>query len=194
VAESIERLDQLAEHPLPRRPFRAPLHPFELVVGQQRRQLREPCRRVLLQDADERVAARLASHASDRLEHRKIRLARTILLNALPPPDTDALHVPELRKERFDERRLPDPGFTRHEDEPSLAADCRPEEPVQLRELGVAADQARRGDRDGRRAGPGCPSGARRAHGADETASPPGAGLEFAPGPLRTIYTLSPLS
>ena len=55
-AEGVERLDQLPQHPLARRPLRPPLHRLEIVVAQQRRQLREPRRRVLLQDANERFA------------------------------------------------------------------------------------------------------------------------------------------
>ena len=50
--------DQLSQHPLARRPLRPALHGLQLLVGQQRRQLREPGRRVLLEDLNQLVAAR----------------------------------------------------------------------------------------------------------------------------------------
>ena len=52
-----------------------------------------------------------------------------------------AVAVAELREERLDQRRLPDPRLAGHEDELSPPVERRREQRVQPRELGVAADQ-----------------------------------------------------
>jgi hypothetical protein len=85
--QGVEGLDQLAQHPLARRPLRAPLHGLELGVVEEGGELRQPRGRALLQDAEERVAPRLPAHPAEGLEDREIRLGRAVLLDALPAAD-----------------------------------------------------------------------------------------------------------
>jgi hypothetical protein len=142
-AHRIERLDDLAEHALAGRSGRPSLHRLQLVVGEQGRQLREPRRRILLEDPDERLPSRLATQAPERLEHRQIRLGGAVLLDALAAADAEPVGVAELGEERVDQRGLPDPGLAGHEDQLACAVDRGREERVQPRQLGGAPHERR---------------------------------------------------
>ena len=83
----VERFYELAQHSLPRRAVGTALHGLEFCVGDERRELHEPRRRMLLENAHDLVPAWLATQAAERLEHRQIGLARAVLLHALTMPD-----------------------------------------------------------------------------------------------------------
>ncbi len=87
TGEHVERFHQLAQHPVARRPLRPALHGLQIAVGHERRQLRQPRRRVLREELHQRVASGLSAQSSERLEHGQIGLAGAVLLHALAPPD-----------------------------------------------------------------------------------------------------------
>jgi hypothetical protein len=170
--EGVERLDQLTEHALARRRLSAPPHRFQILVGEERGQLREPGGCVLLQDPHERVLRTLSPHAPKRLQHRQIRLAGAVLLDALPAADAEPVRIAELGEERLHQGGLADPRLAGDEHDLSPAVGRRREDLVQSRELAIAADQ-RHGRGAARDAGSARRSRARPTDRADESKPPP---------------------
>src|SRR5262249_26333901 len=72
------------------------------------------------EQADCTIAARLAQQASDRFEHRQIRLRDAVVLEARPARDHDVRFARCSRHEGVEHRRLSDPGLTGEEYELAL--------------------------------------------------------------------------
>jgi hypothetical protein len=143
VAEHVERFDQLSQHPLARRPLGAPLHGVQLLVGQQRRQLHEPGRRVLREDLHQPFAPGLAAPSRQGLEHRKVGFAGAVLLHALAARDTRSVPDRDLRQERLDQSGLADPWLAGDEHELALAIDRARQPGMEPCELGHTPHQKR---------------------------------------------------
>ena len=183
-AERLEGLHQLAEHAVARRPQCPALDGLEIAVRQERRQLREPGRRVLLEGLDELLAPGRPAQSAERLEHGQVRLAGAVLLDALPSADSQPLAVADLREERLHQCCLPDARLPCHEHQLPLPAARLGQMRMQPGELALPSHQRRRGRRHARgaltgglgteeRGGPRRRGGRRRANRADEPESAP---------------------
>jgi hypothetical protein len=86
-----------------------------------------------MQNLNQFLAAGLAAQSRHGLENRQVRLARAILVDALPSPDTNCSVACERIDERTRQRRLTDPWLTRHEDHSTRAAPGLFEPIVKLR-------------------------------------------------------------
>lgn len=115
-----------------------------LVGGEQRRQLREPRRRVHAEAVDGRVARRSGREPLQRLEQRPVRLVDADHLAALGARDHQIGVAVGLREKRVDECRLADAGVTGEEADGALAPFGGGEPRRERRELGVASDDDRR--------------------------------------------------
>ena len=118
----VQRLHQLAQHPVARGPLRPALHRLHVAVAQQPRQLLQPGRRMLLEHLDQLFAAGRSPQSSQRFQHRQIRFPGAVLLHALPAADAQRLRSADLGQERLDQRGLADPRLPGHEHELPLAA------------------------------------------------------------------------
>ena len=142
-AQGVQRLHQLPQHPVARGPLRSALHGLEIRVGEQRRQLNQPGRRMLLEDLHHLFAPGRATQSSERLEQRQVGFAGAVELHALPTTDAQRLVAVDLREKRFHQRGLADPRLPGHEDELPLAIHGPLEARVKLRELGRSPYQGR---------------------------------------------------
>ena len=106
------------------------MYRLQILIAEERRQLHEPGRRVLLEDPHDLIATGLAAEAPQRLEHRQIGLAGAVLLHALSPADAQQVRAVDPREKRVDQRRLADPRLAGHEDELSLPAHHLPQQLV----------------------------------------------------------------
>ncbi len=88
-----------------------------------------------MQNLDQFLAAGLAAQSRQGFEYRQVRLARAILVDAPPSPDTNCSVSRERIGERARQRRLTDPWLTRHEDHLSRAAPGLFEPIVKLRQF-----------------------------------------------------------
>jgi hypothetical protein len=125
-----------------------------ITVAEQPRQLRQPGRRDATQQAGQIGAMRQSGEAFGGFEHRHVWLARSELLDTTTAADPHRRGGSEEcigGEERFDERRLADPGRARHEDDLALARDGSLEERLQSRELDRTADERSRRDGLGHR-------------------------------------------
>src|SRR5262249_29451668 len=138
--ERLERLDDLAQHPLARRAERLALQLLALVGAAERRELHEPRRRVPPQERHDSLAAALAAERSERVEHGEVRFAGTVLLEALPARRPDAARRGRRREERLDEDGLPDPGRAGDEDDLPLPLARAPEPVGERLERALPAD------------------------------------------------------
>ena len=85
-----ERLDgvaHLAQHALAIRAGDAREKPFALRLREERRHLREPRRGVATEHVEHPIPAGTAAHRRQRLQHRKVRLPGSVVLDALPAGD-----------------------------------------------------------------------------------------------------------
>ena len=145
-------VDELAEHPFVRRTGEPPLDRFALVVLRPATaSAQATSARLCASDLDDALAAALAAQPPERFEHRQVRLAGAAMLHALTMADQN-LCAGRRRDEALDDRRLADPRLSRDEHDPPLAAARLREQPLQLRELAVAADRPLGNGRGERRA------------------------------------------
>jgi hypothetical protein len=174
AARDIERLDDLPEHAVGRRSLSPALHRLELLVGQKRRQMRQPARCVAPEGLNEDVASRRARQSPERLENRKIGFTDTVLLlDALPAGDPDGIARRQLGEERFHQSRLPDPRFPGDEGDLASAAARLREHFMKARQLGVPSDEGSRSFGRNRSRGSRAQTG-----GTDEAESTPMDGLD----------------
>ena len=141
-AQGVQGLHQLPQHPVARGPLRSALHGLEIRVGQQRRQLGQPGRRMLLEDPHHLFAPGRTTQSSERLEQRQVGFAGAVELHALPTTDAQRLVAVDLREKLFHQRCLADPRLPGHEDQLPPAIHGPLEERVKLRELGRSPHQA----------------------------------------------------
>ena len=146
----LERLHQLPQHSLSRRALRAPLYRLHVVVRQQPRQLRQPCRRMLPEDLNQRFAPHPSPQTPERLEHRQVGLARAVLLHALAAADTERAALADLRQQRLHQRRLADPRLPCHEHQLPLPVERLIQPIPQPPQLRVSTHQRRRRGRGDR--------------------------------------------
>ncbi len=124
--DQFERLGHLAQHPLLCRPLRESLQPSAILRANETRHLHQPRRGNSIQSLDQFLAAGRAAQSRQGFEYRQVRLARAILVDALPSPDTNC----SVARERIGERTRP-----RHEDHSSRAAPGLFEPIVKLRQF-----------------------------------------------------------
>ena len=109
--EDLERVGHLAQHAGGHCAHRAIAAPLCRGVRGECRQLRHPRRRVPSQRFTELTCTVVACQTAERFENREIRLALSVLLEALPARHTDAARL-HLLDEPIDEGRLADPRLT----------------------------------------------------------------------------------
>ena len=119
----------------------------------------DPGRSALGEHRDELLAAGLAAHPVESLEHRHVGLAGTVLLDALAAGDADSFVLRRPGEKRFDERGLAEAGVTGHEHDAAPAAEHVVEEAVEALELGLASDDGKRLLSYLRRSGSRCRAG-----------------------------------
>jgi hypothetical protein len=134
-ADHFERLGHLAQHSLLRRHLRESLQPSAILRVNETRHLRQPRWGNSMQNLNQFLAAGLASESRQGFENRQVRLARAVLVDALPSPDTNCSVACERIGERMRQHRLTDPWLTRHEDHSSRAAPGLLEPIVKLRQF-----------------------------------------------------------
>ena len=140
---AIEELPHLAQHP--RLPGAGQLAPQGLALFRrgEPRQLEEPGRRDRADQVDERGIA--TRQVGERLQDRQVRLAGTVLLDAVP---VRAVDLADLAHEAVDDGGLAHAGFAGQPDDLASARPCRGPCGLQPREHVGAADRGRRGRRD----------------------------------------------
>ena len=117
---------------------------------------------------DDGVSVRPAAEARQRLEHRHVRLAGAVLLEAPAAGNRDLAVGFDLREEGLHERGLADARLARHEHDLPVPAERLVEQPAQAAKLSVAADHCRWNGRrglPGRRRGARCALWPRRGNG-----------------------------
>jgi hypothetical protein len=138
-ADRLERLEHLAEHALVGSAGEAAVHGFELVVVEEPGHLGKPRRRLLCEQAQQRLRAGLASEPSERFQHGQVRLAGAAVLDALTVCDQESALRGRVGEETLDDRRLADPGLAGHERQPPLTGARIGEQPLEASELARAA-------------------------------------------------------
>jgi hypothetical protein len=145
--QHLDRLRELTEHSLPSRTLHPPPHSLELRIRDQGGHLDEPRGRVTGEDRPHLRALRQTAEAPERLEERQIGLAGSEVLDALAAGRSDAAAV-ERPHEGVDERRLADARLAGDEhDAPGPRLRLR-EPALELLQLRLAADEARRRELD----------------------------------------------
>src|SRR5262245_4378208 len=104
----------------------------QLRGAQHRRHLSEPRRRVMAEQANDRLPAGLAAQAGHSLEERQVSLTRSVGLDASPLGDAQAIAAARFDQESLDEGRLTDPGLTGHENDLPGPGGCVLKVPAQL--------------------------------------------------------------
>jgi hypothetical protein len=130
--ELAERVQHLAQASLRRDPGGGAQQQREVVLVEQPRHLREPRRREAAQQRHELVERDLLGEVAERLEQRQERLARAVVLEALPLRDADALACRRLLEEGVDQHRLAEPRGAGHEHHLRLAVAREAQRVVQL--------------------------------------------------------------
>jgi hypothetical protein len=126
--ESLQRLDDLPQHPLAGRA------PGGLVggAGREPRDVGEPAR---CASGDRGGDLGIVRHPAEPVQQREVCLARTPLLHAVAADDEG---MSRRREERLRQRALADPGFAGHEHEPAAARHGRLERSAQGLQLARA--------------------------------------------------------
>jgi hypothetical protein len=148
----LEQLGHLAQHPLRGGAQQLALERLAIRGVEEPRHLREPRRRPSPQERDRATARVLAAEARQGVEHRQIGFPGPVHLDALPLCDRDARIRGDPREERVQQRRAPDAGLARDEDDLPVAAPRRVEPHLEMIECGPAPDE---GDGGGAAAGRG---------------------------------------
>ena len=139
LADRLEGLEHLPEHPQRRGSDQAALDRLELVVGEEPRHLCEPGRRLPGEQRDELLAARLAGEPAERLQHGQVRLPGAAVLDALAVRDERSRRRRRRRADQaLDDRRLADPRFAGDEDESPRAGPRLLVQPLEVAELALA--------------------------------------------------------
>ncbi len=172
--QRLDRLGQLAQHPLPHGARRRPLERPQLGGADQRRHLRQPRRRVAPEDGND-GAPRFAPQAREGLEQRQVGLARPVVLDAATGGDEQPV-AGGAGQEGLHRRRLADARLARDEDDLALAAPGAIQARAQLRQRALAAHDV---------IGPPEARAHRRRvrHRRDEPVTPPVDGLDVARAP-----------
>src|SRR5262249_48666388 len=135
---------QLAKHALHGGAGHLPMERHSLRSLQDRRHLGQPRRRVSMEEADDRLPARLQAERGHGLEERQVGLARPARLDASTLREPVPVATGHRAQEKtLDDRRLSDPRLARHEYELTAAAAGAGEACRQLLELTAAADNGR---------------------------------------------------
>jgi hypothetical protein len=136
----LERLCHLAEHAASGRCTEFLLEKRELATSHQGRHLDEPVGRIAAEDRRELVTPRGTAQATERLEHREIGFARTVMLQAVSAADKKLGINGCLLDEGIGERSLADSCLTGEKhDLPLASLRCR-EQLLESGELGRAPD------------------------------------------------------
>ena len=137
VADRLEGLEHLPEHPQGGGSDQAPLNRLELVVGKEPRHLCEPGRCLPGEQGDEMLTARLAGKSAKRLQHGQVRLSRATVLDALAVSDERLSRRAGSRRQVLDDGRLADPRFAGDEDKSSRAGLGFVVQPLEVGELAL---------------------------------------------------------
>ena len=137
VADRLEGLEHLPEHPQVRGSDQAALNRLELVVGEEPRHLCEPGRCLPGEQRDELLAARLAGEPAERLQHGQVRLSGAAVLDALAVSDERLRRRPGSRRQVLDDGRLADPRLAGDEDESPRAGLGLLVQPLEVGELAL---------------------------------------------------------
>ena len=139
-----QRLDQLrhlAQHALSRGPDELTLQRVSVARVEEPRHLHEPGGRVSTQERDEPVGRAPAAEPGEGVQHREIRLARAVRLDALPLRNPHARIGRHALEERVDDRRLADACLARQECDLASAAPGRVEPHLQAIQGALPADE-----------------------------------------------------
>ncbi|MFZ1123366.1 MAG: hypothetical protein WAN81_24345 [Candidatus Binataceae bacterium] len=118
--ERLQGLRHLTQHPLLCHPLIQALQPRTFIGRKQRGHLRQPHRREPVEEFDHPLAAGFLAEAAQCLEHRHVRLARPVLLDALAAPEAQRILLCNRVQEHLNERGLADAGLAGDEDYPPL--------------------------------------------------------------------------
>jgi hypothetical protein len=143
--DHFERLGHLAQHSLLRRHMRESLQPSAILRANEARHLRQPRWGNSMQNLNQFLAAGLEAQSRQGLKYRQVRLARAILVDALPSTDPNCSVAHERIGERTRQRRLTDPWLTRDKDHSLRAAPGLFEPLVKLRQFCRASNHGSSG-------------------------------------------------
>jgi hypothetical protein len=110
--QRLNRVGQLAQHPIPYRPHEPLLKRGRLAWCEEARELGEPHRRVPLELLDRLVAGGTPAQSHQSVEDRLVRLAAPVLLDAIAPRHGDAIALAHARKPFGQDGTLTDAGLT----------------------------------------------------------------------------------
>jgi hypothetical protein len=113
-ADGLQRLGDLAQHPLAGAAQGPPFHRLPVAGPQQRRHLDQPGGGDPAQQLDD-LAAVLAAQPGEGVEHRQVRLGRAAVLQALAAGHGGPAVASRPAGERLDQRGLADAGLAGHE-------------------------------------------------------------------------------
>ena len=139
-----QRLDQLrhlAQHALSRGPDELALQRVPVARVEEPRHFHEPGGRVSTQERDEPIGRASAAEPGERVQHREIRLARAVRLDALPLRNPHARIGRHALEEGIDDRRLAHARLTRQERDLASASPRRVEPHLQTIQGAITADE-----------------------------------------------------
>src|SRR5215510_6181933 len=123
--QRLDRSDNLAQHPLTRRPENLTLQRFASGGVKERRHLRKPHRSALIKELNQSVAAMFTTESFERFQQRQVSFARAVLFQTLPVPDPQVAPGGAASQELSDQTRFTDARLARYKDGLSFAAQRR---------------------------------------------------------------------
>ena len=138
--EDLQCPGELAQHPPLACPERLALERLALGRGEEAGHLGQPGRRILVEHGAEVGACRTVSEAFQGFEHRHVRFSRPIVLDTLPLPDPDRCPRSQVVQQRLDDGGLANPQLATDQDNLPCPLERLGGPGLELRQLGLAAD------------------------------------------------------